>query len=593
MARVPVADAVIDLFAGPGGWDVAARQLGLDPVGVEYDDAACATRVAAGLRTLQADVAALDPHAVMREAFGTPVAQRRDSGPDAERMPRPVSAPSYTVRASGSGSAPSGVEWIVDTPPLRGLIGSPPCPTFSSAGNGAGRHLTDILIACADALAHGDDTRERAREEAYAVLLPVVRAAEQAKARKASRAADYAKAEERARRDAAMSVLVVEPLRWALALRPEWVALEQVPPVLPLWEAFARILVAAGYGTWTGVLEAERYGVPQTRERAFLLARRDGHVGPPAPTHQRYVPGEPQRHDVTLEGEILPWVSMAEALGWGMTARPSLSVASGGEERRGAKPLGGGSGSQRTIDRERDRGDWVVNTRGGRQTPGGNEFDPDGPARTGTQRARSWQLRANSRPHAAVRDAEEPAPTIKGGHDTAERVWMEKRDDTPARKAAGAGNQPRPVSAPAATIDTGIRQAEWVADGPPTHLDRRQGGAPPGAAGEPAHTQSAQGLAKGRDVWVHERPATTVRSNGNEVTAPTYTDRNPDWKPGDPEPSQATNAVRVSEQEAAVLQGFPPDYPWQGSRSKRFQQIGNAVPPPLALAVLRAVTNRT
>lgn len=52
---------VLDLFAGPGGWDCAATELGLDPLGIEYDDNACATRKAAGLRTLQADVAALDP----------------------------------------------------------------------------------------------------------------------------------------------------------------------------------------------------------------------------------------------------------------------------------------------------------------------------------------------------------------------------------------------------------------------------------------------------------------------------------------------------------------------------------------------------
>jgi hypothetical protein len=40
----------VDLFAGAGGWDVAALELGVDTIGVENDDAAVATRAAAQLR---------------------------------------------------------------------------------------------------------------------------------------------------------------------------------------------------------------------------------------------------------------------------------------------------------------------------------------------------------------------------------------------------------------------------------------------------------------------------------------------------------------------------------------------------------------
>lgn len=43
----------VDLFAGPGGWDVAAASLGIDALGIEWDAAACRVREAAGHRTLQ------------------------------------------------------------------------------------------------------------------------------------------------------------------------------------------------------------------------------------------------------------------------------------------------------------------------------------------------------------------------------------------------------------------------------------------------------------------------------------------------------------------------------------------------------------
>ncbi len=192
--------------------------------------------------------------------------------------------------------------------------------------------------------------------------------------------------------------LVWEVRRWALGLRPRWVACEQVPPVLPLWRAIAHDLRAAGYSTWSGLLRAEEYGVPQTRTRAILLASLDGPVHPPEPTHQRYRPGEPAQAvpaDLFSPGR-LPWVSMAEALG----LRAGGQVGFPRRDDLGTSPDG---------YRERDWRDTAC------------------PAPTLTEKARSAVLRLThdhpSQPNRATRAADEPAPTIAFGHDAASWVW--------------------------------------------------------------------------------------------------------------------------------------------------------------------------
>lgn len=161
---------------------------------------------------------------------------------------------------------------------VRGIVASPPCQGFSPAGLQLGVGDMGLVRDLIRGFAAGRDERAGALFEARDVR----------------------------------SLLVVEPLRFALELLPQWVALEQVPSVLPLWEAIAEVLRDRGYYVWTGLVYAERYGVPQTRVRAILLAHCDRPVGEPRATHSRYYGRTPQR----LDPGVLPWVSMAQALGW-------------------------------------------------------------------------------------------------------------------------------------------------------------------------------------------------------------------------------------------------------------------------------------
>ena len=98
---------------------------------------------------------------------------------------------------------------------------------------------------------------------------------------------------------------------------------------------------------------------------------------------------------------------------------------------------------------------------------------------------------------------------------------------------------------------------------------------------EPAPTVDA----KAGSAWALTRPATTIVGSfcPDVVAAPGYR------AAGSGPRQNAEGSIKITERDALILQSFDPDYPVQGSRSKRFQQIGNAVPPLLAWHVLKAV----
>jgi DNA (cytosine-5)-methyltransferase 1 len=329
---------ILDLFAGPGGWDQGLRMLGrTDVLGLELDHIACRTARANGHARLCTDVAAFDPASIAE--------------------------------------------------PVEGLIASPPCQGFSMAGKGKGRGDSAALVDAAQAMGAG------VRRDSLAEQM-----------------LDY------------RSILALEPLRYALTLKPEWLAWEQVPAVLPLWEACAAVLRGLGFSAWTGLLRAEQYGVPQTRKRAVLIASRLHAVGAPVATHSKYYERDPRR----LDAGVQPWVSMADALGWGMTARPSMTVTAGGTATGGAEPFG--NAARQGMLRELEAGRWVL--RSPQSIAGGGR---------------------------AIRVEDQPAVTVTGHFDRA--LWQFAGAGRTA--IATAGQKRRELGEPAHTI-TGKGTAWWV-----------------------------------------------------------------------------------------------------------------------------------
>lgn len=138
----------------------------------------------------------------------------------------------------------------------------------------------------------------------------------------------------------------------------------------------------------------------------------------------------------------------------------------------------------------------------------------------------------------------------------------------------------RPTDRPAPTITT--NSGLWkvrAGERPPVYVNGSQPNAGRRSIDEPAPT--IQFGHRANDVrWVLERPATTVDGSfrPDVISAPGYrttTSR-----------QDAPGSVRVTVQDVATLQGFRMDYPWQGPKTKQFEQVGNAVPPRLAAHVL-------
>jgi|tagenome__1003787_1003787.scaffolds.fasta_scaffold20876423_2 DNA (cytosine-5)-methyltransferase 1 len=285
---------ILDGCAGPGGWSWGIKYyLGLRDLGIEWDDAARATRKAAKLATRKADVSTFS----LRPFLGR----------------------------------------------VWGLIFSPPCTKLSAAGSGIGRRYIGLLADGIRRMFRGEDCREEIREAIFPGAL------EEQRKRDAKRPAGKRRSEEElvqaARDDAFVTSLMLEPARYLHALLSavdpevpfEWAAFEQVPAAEPMWQVYAEELRRLGWSVVVGVLDLADYGGGQERPRAILLASSVRKVSLPAKTHGR-VWGED-----LFGGSTLPRVTMAQALGWSYTQRPAPTVTGGGVATGGAEPFGNGS----------------------------------------------------------------------------------------------------------------------------------------------------------------------------------------------------------------------------------------------------------
>jgi DNA (cytosine-5)-methyltransferase 1 len=251
---------ILDLFAGPGGLDVAAHFLGFKSIGIEWDRNACETRYAAGLPTIHADV--------------------------------------RVARETRFDEIPKSVEV---------LTGGPPCQSFSVAGSGEGRRALDTVKNFIHRLVDGDnesrideDLHALGHDTRTALVLEPLRW--------------LLKAIETDDRDP-YKVIVLEQVP---AVLPLW---EVYAKLLRGGEGR---LNGTKYEAECWVLKTEQFGVPQTRKRAVLVARlaEYGALEPLEPTHLPFDLHREKRH--AAHAGVHPpgrapaakqhWISMAQSL---------------------------------------------------------------------------------------------------------------------------------------------------------------------------------------------------------------------------------------------------------------------------------------
>jgi len=290
---------------------------------------------------------------------------------------------------------------------------------------------------------------------------------------------------------------------------------------------------------WVGtrILNASDYGVPQHRRRLIIVAG-PAPIDWPAPTH-----GKPTAQVDLFGRQLRPWVTVRQALG--------LKGELGGMRNTEASPR-----QERPAPT-----DEPSPTVGGK----GNAMYSPAPRVIGGGTNPRSPGEAEKRSYRDISD--EPCTTIAASQIGNAGPWIEY----------GRGRE------------GGIQFEQHTLDEPSCALRGSPGGS----------TQPYLSTKASSEPWRLDRPAPTVTTT--EVKGTRGDNMNRDLGGGKRSGGAdrasdalwlATGRRRLTVEECAALQGFPAGHPFSGTKTSRFRQVGNAVPPRLAEVVARAVIGK-